>query len=208
MVKIILIRHADYVTESSPSFLGISNNNSLTKKGITQATLLATYLKKNYPTLQQITSSDLKRSLQTASIIASKFGSEVLVDETFREINFGIFEGLTMEEAEDTYPKTFQERQNDEINFVVPEGESYKDVYERIHPAFNKIIQLKSDDVVAIITHATVIKILSMFYLNMRQEEVDKIHYNHCSLSVIDFNCDKEYFINKYNYLDFLGDTK
>lgn len=75
-----------------------------------------------------IFSSDILRTRQTAEIVAKRIGlKEIHYDERLRDINWGVFQGKTKQEAWAYY-------QNMEEKFAkaVPEGESWNDCRQRM----------------------------------------------------------------------------
>lgn len=180
-MKLFLIRHGE-VSWKKIGFLSYTNLN-LTKKGILQAKRLARRFKNEK--IDEIYSSRLKRCIQTANEIAKYFNLRIRQTPTLNEVNFGIFEGLTLEEAEKKYPKIFKEREKNKWNFRIPEGESYKDAAKRISPFILKIKKKKNKNI-AIVTHVTIIKILLKTLTNLPLKKIEKYHYHPCSLTVVD----------------------
>jgi alpha-ribazole phosphatase len=95
--------------------------------------------------------SPLRRAVQTAKIL-NVIGE---TDERLREMNFGIFEGLTYGEAMQMYPKEAKSWAEDLINYRIPGGESLKDVYERAAGFLDSLREEK--DPVLVVTHAGII---------------------------------------------------
>ena len=73
-----------------------------------------------------IYSSDLARCLATAEIVAEGTGLAVTPDARLREIDTGLWEGLTQEEAFRAYPREFEEREADVTGYPFPGGESFR----------------------------------------------------------------------------------
>ena len=69
-----------------------------------------------------IYTSDLLRAKRTAEAIARPHGLTPIADPRLREINFGVWEGLTREEVQARYPELFSARFRDNINVRVPGG--------------------------------------------------------------------------------------
>lgn len=75
----------------------------------------------------------------TAEIVAPD-GICVQVDRRIREIDTGRWSGLRFEEASTLYPREYAERERDLIGYRFPGGESFRDVRERVIPAFMEMI--------------------------------------------------------------------
>jgi len=207
MVRLILIRHANDRVRDVYTFNGITNN-PLSEKGVAQAKRLSDYLKKNFKDITRVISSDLKRAYQTASRIALDFNLKVEKSKEIREVNFGIFEGLTIDQANKKYKKIFEKRLKDKWNFRIPKGESYLDACNRIKKFIDELILNHKGEVIVILTHVTIIKVFSIHYLGMSIKKTDENHFNNCSVSVIDFNENKKPLIKLYNYYKYLSELK
>ena len=92
-----------------------------------------------------------------------------------KEVNFGIFEGLSREEARKKYPEIFERREKDKWNFRIPEGESYSDALNRLLPLLSKLI--KDGRPVVLVTHATIIKIIIKHLTHKLLDEIEKMYF-------------------------------
>lgn len=104
--------------------------------------------------------SDLKRSLETAHILAEKLGFEPTPDERLRERNIGAWQGLKPDEMAGWYPEEYGKLMADPENFRVPGGESRSDVRGRMLAAFTDIVKQDKGETVGIISHTTAIHTL------------------------------------------------
>jgi len=77
-------------------------------------------------------SSDLIRARKGAEIIAGCHGIEPVSCPEFREINLGIWEGMTREEIMERYPEDYAARLQDLVHRRVDGGESFSDVQVRV----------------------------------------------------------------------------
>lgn len=113
-------------------------------------------------------SSPLMRCSKLAKALAN--GNTIHYDERIKELNFGKWEGLEW----DNIP---EEEMNiwgaDYINNIVPEGESYSIMLERISD-FWKNININEDSV--IVAHDGVIRAILYFLLEMKKENVFRIN--------------------------------
>jgi hypothetical protein len=67
----------------------------------------------NQAAFHALYSSDLGRAIQTAEIIASKCQKQVQLDAGLRERHMGIFQGLTLAEMRERFPKERAELNGD-----------------------------------------------------------------------------------------------
>jgi probable phosphoglycerate mutase len=179
-MKSFLIRHGQTKWKKI-GFLSYTDLK-LTNKGIFQTKKIALKLKKEK--IDKIYSSPLKRCKQTAEIIGKYLGLKVYIAPQLKEVNFGIFEGLSLREAEKKYPELFWARQKDKWNFRIPHGESYKDAAERILKFLKKLLGKKHKNIV-LVTHVTIIKILLKLFSNLSMEKIDQIRFPPTSLTIL-----------------------
>ena len=64
-----------------------------------------------------------------------------IADSSFRELNFGIFEGKTYEEISDEFPEEVEKMNKDWREYKVPQGESLKEVMERVVEKLEELIK-------------------------------------------------------------------
>ena len=91
--KLILIRHGETDGTYQKRYCGVTDL-PLNKMGIEQVENASRNLKKEK--IDKVYSSDMKRTIQSANIVFKDKDIEKL--SSLREMNFGIFEGLTYEE--------------------------------------------------------------------------------------------------------------
>ena len=152
--QVILARHG----ASEWSSLGRYQGHSpvpLSSLGIQQANALANEIYGYHP--DKIVSSDLPRAQQTAQIIANHLSMEVHTDERLRELNCGIWAGLTEREIEKL---DFQIVTKLRAGQDIPRGggETMLDLKRRIHSALTDWVQGNFFNTLLIVSHAYVIK--------------------------------------------------
>ncbi|MCX7777591.1 MAG: histidine phosphatase family protein, partial [Armatimonadetes bacterium] len=126
----------------------------LTERGRHQAEALARRLSKEG--IAAVYSSDLKRAIQTASVIADACGVELRVEAALREINYGDWEGRSYKEIEgssDEWREMLKRRKADAMRFRAPNGESFIEFVERVTRAFDEIAERHLDQSIAIVAH-------------------------------------------------------
>lgn len=127
----------------------------LNDHGKRQAERLANYIR--HINLKALYTSDLKRALQTAAILAKNLGFEPVPDERLRERKIGEWQGLTIDEMRTWYPDEYQNLLTDAENYRVPGGESRADVRKRMVEAFDAILKQDKGETIGVISHTTAI---------------------------------------------------
>ena len=127
----------------------------LNEHGKRQAERLANYIRHIGMTV--LYTSDLKRAVQTADILAGKLGFSAISDDRLRERNIGEWQGLTIDEMRTWYPDEYHQLLTDAENYRVPSGESRADVRKRMIAAFEAIVKQSKGETVGVISHTTAI---------------------------------------------------
>ena len=156
-MKMIIMRHME-VTASPNVYLGTSNV-SLSEKGIRHAKVIAKKMRAE--DIDAVYSSALNRSKESAEIIANELGLNVRAHvRELNELDFGVIEGLTKEEAIKRYPEVMQKRDGNRMNYTVPEGESPEDASKRALKALKEIARDNKGKKILIVMHGMLMRII------------------------------------------------
>lgn len=117
-------------------------DSPLTSLGKTTAQTIAQHLQT--AGLDMIYCSPLPRCIHTAEIVGAICRTPFHVVEEMVECNMGFFEGKTLAMLHGQYPDFFMQREQDKWNTPWPDGESYRDVYERASLVASKLPQGKT----------------------------------------------------------------
>jgi probable phosphoglycerate mutase len=124
---------------------------------------LGVYLGKQYPTTRQldcILTSPYVRTRETTEQIVRGLGyrPEIVVEERLREIEFGIFDGLTREGVQLKYPDEALRRDRDgKYWYRPPGGESRPDVRLRCHSVLGTICRDYVDKRLLLSCHSVIV---------------------------------------------------
>ena len=155
--NLIAIRHGETEWNSQGRFQG-HLNSVLNAAGLAQAEALGEYLARERFDL--LLSSDLGRALQTASAIAMRTGHEIVVEPRLRERRMGIFQGLTPAEVEARYRGEYARFKSRDPDYVIPEGESMRQLFERSIACFTELALRHAGLALATVTHGGVLAML------------------------------------------------
>ena len=160
MTRLILIRHGQTEYNVCGRYCGFSDP-SLNSRGLFQAHRLADRLKD--VKIAKVFSSDLVRAYETAEIIfnskAVNFQALEKVGD-FREMNFGVFEGLNHEDIMEKYPEIYKRWINDPEKIVIPEGEGLSELRKRVEMRLFFVLSQYEGKTVAVVTHGGPIRIV------------------------------------------------
>ena len=162
-----------------------STDIPLNSKGLLQAHKLAVNLS-SVP-FDIIISSPLLRTKQTAEIINKSFDVPIVIMNEFSEINVGIYEGLTKEEAQDKYPETWEKiakiyRDSGvrPIDYAPANGETLRQFDSRIANGLNKLKSDYIDKKILLVCHAFTAKIINRQIKNLSFVDMDTFTLGNC----------------------------
>lgn len=172
---IYLMRHG----LDDETFVGGWSNVDLIDEGINQVNKSIKVLE--HLKINKIYTSDIKRAVTTAEMISSSINVPIVKTDLLREQNKGDCNGLNKEEA---YLKYKSYLDNKDVNIKYPNGESLKDLYDRVKSNMNLLNEL--DDVL-LITHRGVINML-YYILNDVPLDMNKKRFGveHASIHQLD----------------------
>jgi len=161
---IYLVRHGQTVWNEEGKLCG-SSDVPLSDEGLVQAQKVAARMKN--VNLSAIYSSPLLRARQTAEAIASHHNLPVQVEPDLREVDYGEWEGLKVDEAMEKFPELERLRREDPMNFVAPKGEPMKNFAQRVIAAVQRIALRHPDETICIVAHQTVNRFVLCWVLQM-----------------------------------------
>ncbi len=162
VTRLFLIRHGQSGGNVDGTFGGHSDT-PLSELGARQAEVTAKYLLSER--IDALFSSDLPRAVQTAEPLAELTGLELNKTFAFRERNVGVLEGLTFGESKEKYPNDYYALVNRDINHVITEGESYRQLLRRGTGALSEILRTFSGKNIAVYSHTGAICYLTLFLI-------------------------------------------
>lgn len=178
-----LIRHGETVLTPSRKFSGIGSLNPvLTETGRTQAANVASAIKKL--NAEVLIASPLNRTKETAEIISAANYLTINFDEIWFELDFGYWDGMTVEEVKSEYPEDYQQWLSD-LTFEPAGGESWRQLEVRVETALNKIVTQYPGQTIAVVTHNCVIKTAVALSLSAPLESVFHMDIGPCSINTL-----------------------
>ncbi len=154
--RVLLLRHAE--TASPLIFHGAESDVGLSERGRRQAEAIAPFLASFGPTA--VVSSGMRRALDTAAPIARAAGLAVRVESELHERRVGSLGGTPTQLADGAWPTTLRRWIAGETNFAPGGAESYDDLRARLLPAWDRLTAELDGQVVAIVAHGIVCRVL------------------------------------------------
>ena len=161
--RLVLIRHGATDWNDQHRFIGRSDL-PLNANGIKQAQALGNKLDREQFDL--IISSNLKRAAETAELIVGESGNQILFDDRLREVDFGSWEGLTLNQINEQYPGAFQRWRND-LSYRIPEAEDIQDTRERVKAFLDDLLKDHSGKTILVISHGSILQMVIYLILEI-----------------------------------------
>lgn len=185
--RIHLIRHGQVVGHDQKRYNG-QTDVALTDLGVEQYHRLKERLAET--PVSACYTSDLTRCVTGANIICGQFGIEPVRRRELRELNIGIWEGLTWTEIKARWPEEWQARLDDLVNYRVPQGENLLDVQARVMPVVREIIERHKGQEVLLVGHGGVNRIVLLNAIGAPLARMFNIEQNYGCYNIIDYYTD------------------
>ena len=185
MNKLILLRHGESQWNLENRFTGWTDV-PLTQKGKMEAVKAGEIIKKNNILINAVFSSVLKRANETAEIALKNAGLDhlweknnlkMIKDKSLNERDYGDLVGLNKKETADKFGEEQVHIWRRSYDTCPPNGESLKDVVQRVSPYYEKNIEplvLKNKNVL-IVAHGNSLRAIMIKVGLYKPEEISKI---------------------------------
>jgi 2,3-bisphosphoglycerate-dependent phosphoglycerate mutase len=160
MTRFVVVRHGETVWNAEGRMQG-HLDSALNEEGRAQAVLLAGRLADEH--FDVLYCSDLLRTRETARPFAERTGMQPALWDALRERHLGVLQGLTSSESAARHPEVYRRFHAREVDFVIPEGESIRMVYERTRKAFEELAARHPDEALLVVTHGGILDMLRRF---------------------------------------------
>ncbi|HEY2406214.1 MAG TPA: histidine phosphatase family protein, partial [Polyangiaceae bacterium] len=153
--RVLLIRHGATTLTAEDRFAG-ATNVELSDEGRAQARALGERLSE--APIAAVYASPLKRTLDTAELVAAPHGLTPIARDGLREINHGRWEQLTRKEVEARFVDEYSNWEQDPFTFAPEGGESGLSVMARALPVLRQIVVAHPNQTVAVVSHKATIR--------------------------------------------------
>jgi len=156
---VYLIRHSKPMKEEVINLINSDNlptygiKNALSVEGEKRAEDLSKW--KELQKIDLVISSNYVRAMSTAKYIAYENDKPIYINENFGERKHGILEWSEL-------PEGFEQRQKDEPEYKIGNGESQIEVANRMYDALTSTLKENKGKRIAIVSHGTAITFLFM----------------------------------------------
>ncbi|PLY02159.1 MAG: alpha-ribazole phosphatase [Desulfuromonas sp.] len=182
--RIYLVRHGQVEGHEEKRYNGQADV-ALTPQGQGQYGLLQMRLQKK--NISAVYSSDLKRCVEGAQLLAASHGLVPELREELRELHIGDWEGMTWQELQQQYPEQWQARLDDIVHYQVPGGESLAAMSARVIPVIEQIVDAHPGEEVVVVAHGGVNRVILLEAIGAPLERLFHIEQDYGCLNAIDY---------------------
>jgi alpha-ribazole phosphatase len=211
-MKIFLVRHGEVEGNSGPrpTFSGW-NDVALTARGELQAKAIAARLQNE--DIRAIHSSDLSRAHETAKCIALSHTLEVRTSPAWREVDYGAWSGLGEGEIVKNWRDLWAQKKADQFGVAAPEGESGANVWQRLLPRWNELIEEARAastrgevGATVLVAHNGPLRLLICHLLEAPLRNFRRVRIDNCGLTCVEIGAETQApllrFINQTCHLE------
>lgn len=182
-VRLYLVRHGhvqyfdDQHRPINPKYAPLS------AQGVHQIQLLAHVLRDLK--IDQIYSSTMPRSIQTAQILAEKQSNQTIISlDGIREIKAGRLKDIVPEQAEHIIAKAYHYQQYELSSFL--NGESWQDFRDRVLPCLKRMIHNHQNQHILIAAHDAVNRLILAWAHHQIEQDLHAFEQHYGCLNIID----------------------
>lgn len=187
-LDLYLIRHGECLTNLVQAEVigGRSNKDPLSEQGVLQACMLGRYLAEEGVCFDEVYSSPATRSIATAKMACYDIRyplEKIVVCDELQELSQGDWEGKPRKEF--YTPENIAKMDADHWNFKAPNGESQREVEERMLKWVNSRLlpRYKQGLTAGVFTHGLAIKCLFRGIMESNPDRTYKIEIDNASIT-------------------------
>jgi broad specificity phosphatase PhoE len=182
--RVILVRHGETAWNREPRFQGW-RDIPLSPEGRVQAEQTARALAACGAAA--VYASPLARARETAEIIAKPHRLTVTVDEAFREMSFGAWEGLTVDEARAAFPEQYRAWREAPATVRFEGGEYLAAVAARALPGLARLREAHAGEPVVLVSHGIIVRLIVLDALGLGVERLRAVHATPAGITEIEY---------------------
>ena len=183
-MRLIVIRHCETGWNRERRFQGWQDS-PLSERGCTQADAVARALADEK--LGAVYASPLGRAVQTAEVIARPHGLTVAIEPAFKEMSFGAWEGLDVDDVKLKFPEDFDawRREPDRARFGGPEH--VEDVRVRARAGLERLQAAHEGEAVVLVSHGVVVRLIILDALGLPSSRLWAVHAQPGGITEIEY---------------------
>ena len=203
-MRLLAARHGATEWSQARRFAG-SRDIPLVAEGRLQAEAAAQALAGTFATA--VYTSPLERARTSADVIAKPHRLDPIIEPAFREMAFGVWEGLTREEVAARFPAEFRAWASTPDRLIPPQGESLGAVDARVRAALAALVEQHRGETVILVSHAIVLRLIVLAALGLGPERLWSVDASPAGITEIEYQ-DEWATVHRMNTLAHLDGLK
>lgn len=186
---LVLVRHGVTEHTAGKRFSGGLGgaNPGLTDEGRTQVRSTAEWLMPMVTGLDALVTSPVRRTRESAAVLADVLGLEVEVEEGLAEMEFGAWDGLSFAEVRVQHPDDLEAWLGSVDVAAGGHGESLRTVEERVLSGRDRLLSAYAGQTVVAVSHVTPIKTLVADALGAPLDSLYRMELSPASVTVVGY---------------------
>ncbi|GAA1155119.1 bifunctional RNase H/acid phosphatase [Kribbella jejuensis] len=184
--QLIFLRHGETPHTVEKRFSGSGGDDpALSETGRLQAVAAAEYLAR-IGGVDAVVTSPMRRTRETASVVAERLGLSAVVDDGWVECSFGDWDGHTFGEVQEKWPDALN-AWLESTTVAPPGGESFDACARRARLARDGLLARYPGKTIVVVTHVTPIKLMvrsvlqapmsAIFRMELRPATITEAHW-------------------------------
>jgi ribonuclease H / adenosylcobalamin/alpha-ribazole phosphatase len=188
VTTLVLVRHGATVHTAEKRFSGglASSNPGLTDEGRAQVREVAEWLAPLAGSVESVVSSPVRRTRESAEILAERLGLGLVDEPGFAEMEFGTWDGMTFTEVHEQRPDEL-ETWLGSLDVAPGGGETFREVEARVAQGLRRLLDRYPGGTVIVVSHVTPIKTLVAQALGAPLDALFRMELSTASVSVVSF---------------------
>ena len=189
---LVLVRHGVTEHTSAKRFSGglAGANPGLSDEGRDQVRATAEWLEPLAERIDAVVASPVRRTRESAEILAAALGVRIHEEPGFAEMEFGGWDGLTFGEVSERHQGDLEEWLGSldvAAGGGAGGGESFREVEKRVLAGLGRILEEHAGRTVVVVSHVTPIKTLVAHALDAPLDAVFRMELSPASVTVLAF---------------------
>jgi probable phosphoglycerate mutase len=188
VTTLVLVRHGATSHTADKRFSGglASSNPGLTDEGRAQVREVAEWLAPLGAAVEAVVASPVRRTRESAEILAERLGLDVVEEPGFAEMEFGAWDGLTFAEVRERHPEEIAGWLGS-LDVAPTGGESFREVEQRVLAGLARVVERFAGRTVIVVSHVTPIKTLVAHAVDAPLTALFRMELSTASVSVVSF---------------------
>jgi len=183
--SVLFIRHGKTDFPLDRIYCDDREDPALNDEGEAQALSTAKLLKN--VAIDALYCSPSLRTLRTAEIITAARNLELNSCDELRERKFGTWEGLYFHEIAERYPEEQMQWKKDNAGFKPDNGESIYDLWSRMAPVIDELVDQNRGKTVVVVAHVGPIRIAVAQAIGLPASNFRCLNIDYASVTRIDY---------------------